>query len=132
MKKTFIVLGISLLLAACGSGKSDNSSSSDSTASAATGSTGTAGSSASTSSSAGAQLIANSDCGTCHKEQEKLVGPAFIDVAKKYTSADVDSLANKIINGGSGHWGTTPMSPHPGLSVDDAKSMVNYILSLKK
>ena len=87
---------------------------------------------AGTPSAAGAQLIAKSDCGTCHKEQEKLIGPAFVDVAKKYSSSDVDTLANKIIKGGSGHWGTVPMSPHPTISEADAKSMVNYILSLKK
>ena len=87
---------------------------------------------AGTPSAAGAQLIAKSDCGTCHKETEKLIGPAFADVAKKYSSSDVDTLANKIIKGGSGHWGTVPMSPHPTISEGDAKSMVNYILSLKK
>ena len=145
MKKTFIVLGLSLALAACGGSKS-NSGSADSTSAA--NKTATASNSdaaqdtaashngtekaAGTPSAAGAQLIAKSDCGTCHKEQEKLIGPAFADVAKKYTSSDVDSLANKIIKGGSGHWGTVPMSGHPSISVDDAKSMVNYISSLKK
>lgn len=145
MKKTFIVLGLSLALAACGGNKS-TSGSADSTAAA--NKTATAANSdaaqdtaashngtekaAGTPSSAGAQLIAKSDCGTCHKEQEKLIGPAFIDVAKKYSSSDVDSLANKVIKGGSGHWGTVPMSPHPTISEADAKSMVNYILSLKK
>jgi cytochrome c len=145
MKKTFIVLGLSLALAACGGNKS-TSGSADSTAAAnktatATNSDAAQDTAAShngtekaagTPSAAGAQLIAKSDCGTCHKEQEKLIGPAFVDVAKKYSSSDVDSLANKVIKGGSGHWGTVPMSPHPTISEADAKSMVNYILSLKK
>ena len=145
MKKTFIVLGLSLALAACGGNKS-TSGSADSTAAAnktaattnSDAAQDTAAShngtekAAGTPSAAGAQLIAKSDCGTCHKEQEKLIGPAFADVAKKYSPSDVDSLASKIIKGGSGHWGTVPMSPHPTISTDDAKSMVNYILSLKK
>mgnify|MGYP001600729249 CR=1 FL=1 len=145
MKKTFIVLGLSLALAACGGNKS-SSGSADSTSAAnktatATNSDASQDTAAShngtekaggTPSAAGAQLIAKSDCGTCHKEQEKLIGPAFADVAKKYSASDVDSLADKIIKGGSGHWGTVPMSPHPTISMDDAKSMVNYILSLKK
>ncbi|HTD42209.1 MAG TPA: c-type cytochrome [Mucilaginibacter sp.] len=145
MKKTFIVLGLSLVIAACGGGKS-SSGSADSTNTANKTATATSSDAAQdtaashngtekaggTPSAAGAQLIAKADCGTCHKEKEKLIGPAFADVANKYTSADVDTLASKIIKGGSGHWGTVPMAPHPTISVDDAKSMVNYILSLKK
>ena len=81
----------------------------------------------------GAKLIAGSDCLGCHKEDVKLVGPAYKDVAKKYASndANVAMLANKIITGGKGHWGEIPMSAHPGLSLSDAKEMTKYILSLK-
>jgi cytochrome c len=143
MKKTFIVLGLSLVIAACGGGKSssgsaDSTNAANKTAEATNSNADTAAShngtekAAGTPSAAGAQLIAKSDCGTCHKEQEKLIGPAFVDVAKKYTSADADTLASKIIKGGSGHWGTVPMAPHPTISAGDAKSMVEYILSLKK
>jgi len=38
----------------------------------------------------------------------------------------------KIISGGSGPWGYSVMSPHPELSEEDAKVMVNYILSLEE
>lgn len=79
----------------------------------------------------GKALIAKSDCLGCHKLNEKLVGPAYADVAKKYTSADIDKLSGKIIAGGAGVWGQVPMSPHPALSKDDAKEMVKYILSVK-
>ena len=34
--------------------------------------------------------------------------------------------------GGSGIWGTVPMTPHPALKEEDIRTMVNYILSLKK
>ena len=148
MKKLFIICGISLALAACGGNKAGNGSTADSTAAANKTATATSSDAAQdtaashdgtekaggTPSAAGAQLIAKSDCQTCHKEQEKLVGPAFVDVAKKYTSSDavVDTLANKIIKGGSGNWGTVPMAPHAAISMDDARSMVKYILSLKK
>lgn len=136
------------MLAACGGNKAGNGSTADSTAAANKTATATSSDAAQdtaashdgtekaggTPSAAGAQLIAKSDCQTCHKEQEKLVGPAFVDVAKKYTSSDavVDTLANKIIKGGSGNWGTVPMAPHAAISMDDARSMVKYILSLKK
>ena len=79
----------------------------------------------------GKALIAKSDCLGCHKIDEKLVGPAYKAVAAKYTMADVDKLAAKVISGGAGNWGQVPMSPHPSLSKDDAKEMVKYILSLK-
>jgi cytochrome c len=79
------------------------------------------------------QLIATSDCLTCHKVDEKVTGPAYRDVAKKYeaTDANIEMLAGKVIKGGSGVWGQIPMTPHDSLSVDDAKTMVKYILALK-
>ncbi|MDB5017733.1 MAG: cyt, partial [Mucilaginibacter sp.] len=40
--------------------------------------------------------------------------------------------ANKVIKGGKGHWGDIAMTPHATLSVNDAKEMVKYVLSLKK
>ena len=81
----------------------------------------------------GLEIIGSSDCTTCHKISEKNIGPAYTDVAQKYefTEANVDSLAHKIIHGGSGVWGTLPMAGHPNLSLDSAKEAVRYILSLR-
>lgn len=148
MKKVLIILGMSLALAACG-GKSGSSTGSDSTSDAnktavatqsdaapdtAASHNGTEKTGGVSSNAAGAQLIASNDCSTCHKETEKVIGPAFVDVAKKYKAspAVIDTLAHKVIAGGSGNWGTTPMASHPSLSVADAKTMVKYILALKK
>ena len=81
----------------------------------------------------GKQALTKSDCLACHKEDGALVGPAYKLVAAKYpaTEANYDMLAKKVIAGGSGNWGTTPMSPHPSLAAADVKKMVQYILSLK-
>ena len=81
----------------------------------------------------GKQLISKSDCLGCHKLNEKLVGPSFADVAKKYEAndANLNLLASKVVNGGAGAWGEVPMSPHPAITQKDAKEMVKYILSLK-
>ena len=79
----------------------------------------------------GADLIAAGDCLACHKVDEKVIGPSYKDVAAKYAIADIDMLAKTIINGGVGHWGEIPMTPHPDLKLEDAKEMVKYILSLK-
>lgn len=80
----------------------------------------------------GLALIEGADCLTCHKVDAKLVGPSYQEVADKYTEADVDKLATKIIEGGKGVWGEIPMTPHAGMSPDNAKKMVEYILTLKK
>lgn len=81
----------------------------------------------------GLTLVAQSDCLTCHKINEKLTGPSYQDIANKYevNDANITMLAGKVIKGGSGVWGTIPMTPHDGLSEEDAKTMVKYVLSLK-
>ena len=81
----------------------------------------------------GEVLISYSDCYTCHKEDQRSVGPAFKDVAKRYpvNKVYIEMLAQKVIVGGSGGWGSPKMDPHPKLSFEDAKMMVTYILSLK-
>jgi cytochrome c len=82
----------------------------------------------------GQALINSSDCRTCHKDDAKLIGPAYQDVAKKYenNATNVKMLTEKIINGGQGNWGEIPMAGHPNLSQEDASAMVEYILSMKK
>lgn len=79
----------------------------------------------------GKALIESNDCLGCHKADSKLIGPSYKDVAAKYTDADIQTLAKKIIDGGSGNWGEVPMTPHPGVSMDKAEAMVKYILSVK-
>ncbi len=82
----------------------------------------------------GAKLIAFSDCLSCHQENEKLIGPAYTEVAKNYefNEKNTNYLAGKIINGGKGVWGQVPMTPHPDISMEDAREMAKYILSLRK
>ena len=82
----------------------------------------------------GEVLISYSDCYTCHKKDQKLVGPAFIDIAKRYPANKgyIELLALKIIYGGSRSWGYPAMAPHPNLPLEDAKVMATYILSLEK
>ena len=82
----------------------------------------------------GEVLISYSDCYTCHKKDQRSRGPAFKDIAKRYpvNKGYIELLAHKVILGGSGSWGYPVMTPHPNLSLEDAKMMVTYILSLKK
>jgi cytochrome c len=80
----------------------------------------------------GKALMAKSDCKACHAVNTKVLGPAFVEVAKRYAGNKdaVDVLAAKIIKGGNGNWGEHAMSAHPQLSKDDASEIVKYILML--
>ncbi|MEP7277993.1 MAG: c-type cytochrome [Bacteroidota bacterium] len=79
-------------------------------------------------------LIGKSDCGTCHKPEEKAIGPSYYDISDKYpnNAATVNMLASKIQKGGKGVWGPVPMVPHLTITVSDARKMAKYILMLKK
>ena len=57
----------------------------------------------------------------------KIVGPAFADVAKKY-AGKADYLAGKIKSGGSGLWGPIPMPPQT-LSDADARTIAAWLAS---
>lgn len=83
---------------------------------------------------AGLNLVAKSDCFTCHKLREPLVGPAYGDIAKKYpnTAETINLLSDRIIKGSQGIWGETPMLAHANVTKADAEKMVKYILLLKE
>ena len=132
-KKFAFVLSGAILMAACGNGNDTKTADNkDTTASAAP-------AAATAASDKGLELIGASDCTTCHRlhqaEGGASIGPAYDQVAAKYSPAadtTVTRIVNKIISGGSGVWGTIPMTPHPALKADDVKTMVTYILALKK
>jgi len=84
---------------------------------------------------AGGQALMQKDgCAACHAIDKKLVGPAYQDVAAKYKDdkGAAARLAQKVKAGGSGAWGQVPMPPNAAVSDDDIKSLVAWILSLKK
>src|SRR5579863_8873153 len=93
---------------------------------------------ASAASDKGLELIGSNDCTACHsirKGQGPNTGPAYEDVAAKYANAGdtiVNHLIKKIQTGGTGVYGSNVMTPHPGVKEDDIRTMVNYILSIKK
>ncbi|MEZ4964416.1 MAG: family 16 glycoside hydrolase [Saprospiraceae bacterium] len=81
--------------------------------------------------SPGERLMAKSDCRTCHNPQVQTVGPGYVQIAERYknTPENVEMLSEKVIKGGSGAWGVAAMSAHPDLQPEDAKAIVNYVLS---
>lgn len=126
MKKTlFILTAVTLFLASCGGGSSETTESTTSTPPPVA---------AKPAMDPGELAIVKSDCIGCHHKENKIIGPAYQEIAAKYTATDenISLLASKIIKGGKGVWGTVPMTPHAKITEDEAKGMVKYILSLKK
>ncbi len=80
------------------------------------------------------KYYATLDCSACHTVDTKSIGPTLKEVSKRYGKEENarDILADKIIKGGSGNWGTYPMPPHPDLSIYKAREIADYILSLDK
>lgn len=80
----------------------------------------------------GQTIIGNNDCKTCHKVDEKSIGPSFTQVAEKYRNDFTASsfLPEKIMKGGSGVWGEVQMPAHPSITLDDANKIIAYIFSL--
>lgn len=129
MKKLMVIcaLGTGLMMYACGGSETNAVQKKEETADSKKAATPTADV------EKGLEMIASLDCTTCHKVEEKNIGPAYRDVANKYEATDavITDLSNKIIKGGQGVWGSVPMTPHPNVSMDSAKVMVKYIMSLK-
>ncbi|HEX8549193.1 MAG TPA: ThuA domain-containing protein [Cytophagaceae bacterium] len=77
-------------------------------------------------------VFKDSDCKSCHSVNKKSVGPAFMQVAKRYinTPTAVTYLTQKVIKGGGGVWGEHAMSAHPQLPATTVTEMVNFILEL--
>ncbi|MGC9287338.1 MAG: c-type cytochrome, partial [Hydrogenobaculum sp.] len=71
-------------------------------------------------------------CLACHAVDKQVVGPAWIDVAKKYAGKPnaVDELAKAIKNGNQGIWGAVPMPAQTSLSDADAKQLAQMVLAL--
>lgn len=80
------------------------------------------------------ELAQKNNCLACHAVANKVVGPAYKDVAAKYKGqkdAEATLVAN-IKKGGSGKWGQVPMPPQTTLSDADATVLAKWILSQTK
>ncbi|OIR07823.1 cytochrome c-551 precursor [mine drainage metagenome] len=98
-------------------------------------------------------LAKKDGCTACHAIDHKVVGPAWMDVAKKYKGATkykysnngssapdakeyplVEGLMMKVSKGGHGNWGTAAMIPNDpaGKKQAEIKELVEFELSLAK
>ena len=77
-------------------------------------------------------LLKANACTACHGTTNKIVGPAFQDVARKYAAGTantnvVDYLAAKIRSGGQGVWGAIPMPEQAQLGEADSLAIARWI-----
>ncbi len=76
------------------------------------------------------------NCTACHAIDKKVVGPAWMDVSKKYKGdAGAEAkLITKVSKGGAGVWGSMPMPSNDpaGTKQADIKELVTFILGLAK
>ncbi len=81
-------------------------------------------------------LLKKNGCTACHAIDKKLVGPAYMDVSKKYANEPRDAvmarLSEKVKKGGSGVWGQVPMPPNPQVSDAELKTILTFVLDLSK
>ena len=88
---------------------------------------------ASSSAMATADLAKAKNCMACHAVANKLVGPAYKDVAAKYAGQkDAENkLVTKVLKGGAGAWGAVPMPANPQVSEAEARTLVKWIMTQK-
>ena len=75
-------------------------------------------------------LLTQSACLSCHALSQKVVGPAYHDVAARYKGDPqaTSKLESSIRLGGSGRWGSTPMPAFTGLSDAQLKALAEFVL----
>lgn len=98
-------------------------------------------------------LAKKNGCTACHAIDHKVVGPAWMDVSKKYKGVKtykysnngsaapdakefplVEGLMMKVSKGGHGNWGTAAMVPNDpaGKKQPEIKELVEFVLGLAK
>ncbi len=90
-------------------------------------------------------LAKKNNCTACHSVDRKVVGPAWMDVSKKYKGVTEytfggkkypleEGLIMKVSKGGSGNWGSMPMPANDpaGTKQADIKELVKFIIGLDK
>ena len=77
------------------------------------------------------ELARSKNCIACHHMERKMIGPAYKAVAERYAKdeAAVPKLSEKVIKGGAGSWGQTPMPPQASVTPAEAETLVKWILS---
>lgn len=81
----------------------------------------------------GLALAQRKNCMACHAIGKPLMGPSFRDIAGKYAARGdaVDYLAQSIVKGSVGVWGSVPMPANTQLTSGEAHALAQWVLSLR-
>jgi cytochrome c len=76
------------------------------------------------------ELSEKAGCMACHAAKQRLLGPAFAEIAAKYRadSGAEAKLMGKVKTGSQGVWGNVPMPPFANLQEQDLRTLVRWIL----
>ena len=90
-------------------------------------------------------LAKQDHCTDCHAIDKQIIGPSWMDVARRYKDASEfefkgrkypleEGLVMKVSKGGAGNWGTMPMpfNDPSGAKQADYQQLVRFILNLAK
>ena len=69
----------------------------------------------------------------CHAIGKPLMGPSFHDIAGKYAARGdaADYLAQSIVKGSVGVWGSVPMPANTQLTSIEAHTLAQWVLSVR-
>ncbi len=82
----------------------------------------------------GEMLVETKRCIACHDLTRTLLGPSYEAISARHSANKdimVEVLAQKIIVGGAGNWGVVPMVPNEHVSLEEARAIAHWILSLQ-
>ena len=90
-------------------------------------------------------LAKKNGCNNCHDIDKKVVGPAWMEVSRKYKGVKTYSFAGKdysleeglmmkVSKGGSGKWASMPMPANDpnGTNQAEMRALVKFVLGLAK
>jgi cytochrome c len=77
------------------------------------------------------ELARSRNCVACHHMERKMIGPSYKAIAERYAGdeAAAKALIEKVIKGGAGNWGPTPMPAQPTVTPAEAEALVKWILA---
>lgn len=77
------------------------------------------------------QMAKHYSCLNCHGVDNRLIGPAFRDIARRYRGNDMESqLIARVKYGNSGVWGEIPAPPQPNVNEYDLQQLIKWIVSM--
>lgn len=77
------------------------------------------------------EILTKNACLACHQVDNKVVGPAYKEVAEKYKddAANAELLAKHIKEGSQGIWGAIPMPPNANITDEDLSVVVDWLMA---